>query len=255
MSFNTVSEKPGLFKDLNKRLNDLLTKEFPLENKVEWKGETADGVIVETNLVQKNNAVVGTFTPKYKYKEYGAEFLVELNTKKEAKAEVSVVDQITKGLKLILTGNSKGEELWATFGEEYKGEFGTLTASIDYGKESGSTIKASATIGKLKSGSEEKNEIGITYFHVVNKDLLIGTQVAFDSIVADAKPKLVFGTQYKLENDTVLKGKFDTNGELGLSFSQKFNKNAKLVLAGSVDTNNLHSKSSSKLGFTLSLNN
>jgi len=291
-----MSQKPVLFKDLNKRLSDLLTKEFPLENKVEWKGETANGVIVETNLVQRNGSVVGTFTPKYKYKDYGADFLFELNTKKEFKAEISLTDQIIKGLKLIVTGNSKGEELWVTTGTEYKNDFGTFTAAVDYGKDAGSTVKGSGTFGtngwalgasteyffgsdsselkefntvlsyetpefavtgfgRMKNGPEEKNEVGVTYFHVVNNDLRIGSEVSFDHANAEAKPKLVFGTQYKLNKDTLLKGKFDTNGQLGLSWGQIINDNARVVVSGSVDTNNLNGKNSSKLGFTLSLAN
>jgi len=289
-------DKPAYFKDLNKRLCDLLNKEFPLENKVEWKGETENGVIVESNLVQKNGVVVGTFTPKYKYKEYGTDFSLELNTKKEIKAEISVADQITKGLKLILTGNSKGGEFWASLGTEFKSDVATFTGSVDYGKEAGSTLKSSFTLGKkgfavvasgeyflgsdsnelkevnslitygsdefsvagfakMKTGADEKNEIGVTYHHFVNKDLAVGTEVSFDNASADAKPKLTFGTEYKLENDTILKGKFDTNGQLGLSFSQKFNKYAKFVLSTSVDTNNAFGKGgASKLGFTLALN-
>jgi len=289
-------DKPAYFKDLNKRLCDLLNKEFPLENKVEWKGETENGVIVESNLVQKNGVVVGTFTPKYKYKEYGTDFSLELNTKKEIKAEISVADQITKGLKLILTGNSKGGEFWASLGTEFKSDVATFTGSVDYGKEAGSTLKSSFTLGKkgfavgasgeyflgsdsnelkevnslitygsdefsvagfakMKTGADEKNEIGVTYHHFVNKDLAVGTEVSFDNASADAKPKLTFGTEYKLENDTILKGKFDTNGQLGLSFSHKFNKYAKFVLSTSVDTNNAFGKGgASKLGFTLALN-
>jgi len=291
-----VSDKPTFFKDSNKRLNDLLNKEFPLENKVEWKGETENGVIVESNLVQKNGVVVGTFTPKYKYKEYGADFSLELNTKKELKAELSFADQLTKGLKLILTGNSKGGEFWGSLGHEFKSDNATFTGSVDYGKEAGSTIKSSFTLGKngfavgasgeyflgsdsnelkevnsiatygcdefsvaafarMKNGTDEKNEIGVTYHHMVNRDLAVGTEVAFDNASADAKPKLTFAAEYKLQDDTILKGKFDTNGQLGLSFSQKFNRYSKFVLSTSVDTNNAFGKGgASKLGFTLALN-
>jgi len=296
MSFSHESDKPTFFKDLNKRLCDLLGKEFPVENKVEWKGETENGVIVESNLVQKNGVVVGTFTPKYKYKEYGADIQLELNTKKEFKGEISVADQLAKGLKLILAGNSKGGEFWATVGTDFKSDMGTFTGAVDYGKEAGSTLKSSITVGskgfvvggnaeyfvgsdsnelkelntiasygcdefsvsgfgRMKNGVEEKNEIGVSYFHVVSKDLTVGTEVSFDHATVDAKPKLTFGTQYKLEADTTLKGKFDTNGQLSLSFAQKFNKNAKLVIASSFDTTNAFGKGNgTKFGFSLSLN-
>jgi hypothetical protein len=56
-----------------------------------------------------------------------------------------------------------------------------------------------------------------------------------------------------LEADTVLKGKFDTTGKLGLSYQQKFSKNSKLTISSTIDTNNIGAKNSSTLGFTLSL--
>jgi len=290
-----MPNKPVLFKDLNKRLSDLLNKEFPLENKVEWKGETANGMIVETNLVQRNGAVIGTFMPKYKYKEYGAEFLAEINTKKEFKTEVSIADNFLKGLKMIVTGNSKGDEMWVTGATEYRGsDKFTATGSVDYGKESGSTAKGSFTFGsngwvlgasadyffgsessslkefnsqisyendeyqatgfgRMKAGQEEKNEVGFSYYHAVNKDLTVGTEVSLDHANTEAKPRIVFGTQYKPLDGVVFKSKYDSQGQLGLSYGQELNRNTRFVLSGTFDTLNLNAKNSAKLGFTLNL--
>lgn len=288
-----MSNQP-LFKDLGKRANDLLTKEFPSEEKkVEWKGTSAGNVTVETNFVQKGDgAVVGTLTPSYKYKEYGLNFLAEINTKKDIKLETSVEDQFADGLKVILTGEAKGPQTYATLAAEFKNPKATINGSIDYGKPNGSTVKASSVFGSsgfalglsaeyflgdqselklfnttLSYGTKDfdasvfgrlipdkdKNEIGGTYFHNVNSDLAVGTEVVFDTANADNKPKLVFGSQYKLNADTILKGKFDTNGVLGVSYSQKFNKNSKLIIGANVDTNKLSGKDSSTFGFTLSL--
>jgi len=52
--------RPSLFKDLNKRNSDLLTKDFPSEkkeNKVDWKGETSSNISFETSLTQKKMMV------------------------------------------------------------------------------------------------------------------------------------------------------------------------------------------------------
>lgn len=290
------SSNPGFFKDLGKRLSDLLTKEYPSEkqeNKIEWKGTTDNNVAVETNFVQKKDGSwVGTFIPKYKYKEYGATVSAEFNTKKEYKAEVAVEDKFADGLKTIITGNSKGEDLFATVGVEYKHEKATISASADYGKASGSTLKASGVVGhqgfnfgasteyflgnesqlrelhtilgygcpsfdfgvfgKIKSvDDEEKNEVGVNYFQRLYDDLSVGTEIVFDTANADSKPKLTVGTKYAIEKDTVLKTKFDTEGKLGFSYQQKFNKNTKFTVSSTVDTGNFSSKGSSTFGFTL----
>jgi len=293
-------DHPGLFTDLGKRVNDLLTKEFPAEkqeNKLAWRGQATNDVTLETIFIQKKDgSILGSFAPKYKYKDWKTTFSADINTKKEVKAEVTVEDLLNvDGLKTTLTGFSQGNENFGTLGLEYKHEMATVTSSVDYGKANGSTVKASAVIGAqgialgasteyffggeselkelttvLSYGSldfditafgriqsrndEDKNELGATYFHKINSDWQVGAEAIFDTANTDAKPKLTFATQYQLTKDTILKGKFDTAGKLGLSYQQIYNRNAKLTISTAIDTNNMGGKNSSTLGFTLSLN-
>jgi hypothetical protein len=292
-------DHPGLFGDLGKRVSDLLTKEFPSEkqeNKFAWKGQANNEVTLETTFLQrKDGSILGTFAPKYKHKDWNTTFSADINTKREVKAEVAVEDLLNvEGLKTTLTGFSRGNDNFGTVGVEYKHELATVAASVDYGKASGSTVKASAVIGtqgialgasteyffggeselkelttvlsyassefditafgRIQQSEEDKNELGATYFHKINSDWQVGAEATFDTAHTDAKPKLTFATQYFLHNDTILKGKFDTTGKLGLSYQQKYNRNAKLTISSTIDTNNLGGKNSSTFGFTLSLN-
>jgi len=292
-------DHPGLFGDLGKRVSDLLTKEFPSEkqeNKFAWKGQANNEVTLETTFLQrKDGSILGTFAPKYKHKDWNTTFSADINTKREVKAEVAVEDLLNvEGLKTTLTGFSRGNDNFGTIGVEYKHELATVAASADYGKASGSTVKASAVIGtqgialgasaeyffggeselqelttvlsyassefditafgRIQQSEEDKNELGATYFHKINSDWQVGAEATFDTAHTEAKPKLTFATQYFLHNDTILKGKFDTTGKLGLSYQQKYNRNAKLTISSTIDTNNLGGKNSSTFGFTLSLN-
>jgi len=295
-----VKGNPGAFSDLGKRVNDLVTKEFPSEkqeNKFAWKGQATNDVTLETSFLRRQDgSILGTFAPKYKHKEWNTTFSGDINTRKEVKAEVAVEDLLrVDGLKTTLTGLSKGNENFGTLAVEYKHELATVTASADFGKAAGSTVKASAVIGSqgvalgasteyflggeselkelntvLSYGSgdfditafgriqslndEDKNELGVTYFHKINPDWQVGAEAVFETANTDAKPKLTFASQYQLQNDTVLKGKFDTSGKLGLSYQQKYNRNAKITVSSTIDTNNLSGKNSSNFGFTLSLN-
>jgi len=288
-------------KDIGKRVSDLLTKEFPSEkqeNKVEWKGKADNNVTFETSfLTKKDGSIVGTFVPKYEFKEYGTTVSAELTTAREYKAEVAVKDQLTKGLKTTFTGQAKGDDQWSTIAFEYKQDYVALTGSVEYGKAAGSTVKGSAALGangwaagvsaeyfvgftqdsdlkelnsvlsyagpawdaaafgRMKSLKDDSvNELGLNYFHKVNRDLTVGAEVVFDTANAEAKPKLAFGGQYAFSDDTAVKAKLDTAGRLGLSWAQRYNKNAKIVLATTLDTNALGAKAASTLGFTLSLN-
>jgi voltage-dependent anion channel protein 2 len=293
-------ENPGLFADLGKRVSDLLTKEFPSErqeSKLAWKGQARNDVTLETTVLQrKDGSIVGTFAPKYKHKDWNTTFSAEINTRKEVKVEVSAEDLLSvDGLKTTLTGWSRGNENFGVVGAEYKHELATVTASVDYGKATGSTVKASAVIGaqgvalgasteyffggesELKDlttilsyaspefditafgkiqnqNDEDRNELGASYFHRITSDWHVGSEVVFETANADAKPKLTFATQYQLQSDTTLKAKFDTAGKLGLSYQQKYNRNAKLTISSTIDTNSLGGKNGSTFGFTLSLN-
>jgi len=297
-----MTTRPVLFKDIGKRLKDLLTKDFPSEkqeNKAEWKGKTSNGVTVESNLTcNSDGSVVGKMIPSYKLKDYGTTLTLDLSTKKEFKMEVAVEDKPVEGLKTTVAANAKGEEYWGTLGVEFRHDVGNFTASVDYGEQKGHTLKGSLVFGnktadqlavggdieylvghegnqvktintKLAYASNEfdigafcrinnekdMNEVGVSYFHKVNNDFSVGSEVAIDpSKALESKPKLVLSSQFNLERDTALKAKFDTSGQLGLSFNQKLNNNAKVTLGTTIDTNNLSSKTSSKFGFTLALN-
>jgi len=261
------------------------------EVRTEWKGQTLTGVTFETTLVKdKSGAIVGTLIPKYMFKEYGTEISGEFNTRRDVKGEINVSNQLADGLKTIFTFN-KGNELWTTLGYEYKNKLATSTASIDYGKSKGSTLAASAVVGsqgfsfgvsgeyflggnalqtlngtlaygntefdatvfgRIKNQDEEKNEVGGSYFHKVSSDLSVGSEILYDLSNPDNK-KLTFGGQYALNFDTTLKGKFDTNGRLSLSYQQKFNKNAKLTLSSTIDSTQLGGKNSSNFGVSINL--
>jgi len=291
---------PGLFADIGKRVNDLITKEFPSEkqeNKISWKGSPNAETTIESSLVQrKDGSILGTFAPKYNHREWGTTFSAEINTRKEVKVEAAADNFFNfDGLKTTLSGFYRGTENYGLFSVEYKHELATVTAAVDYGKPDGSTVKASAVLGhqgwalgasteyffggeselkdlttalsyasadfdftgfgRLQSQADnDKNELGATYFHKINKDWHVGAEAVFEMASTDTKPKLTFATQYQLHPDTILKGKFDTAGRLGISYQQKYNRNVKFTLATTLDTNNLGGKNSSTFGFTLALN-
>jgi len=292
----------AFFKDLSKRVSDLLTKDFPSdkgENKIEWKGQTKDNVTIETTLTTKpDGSSVGSLNPKFKAKEYGTTLALELNTKKEAKMEVAMEDYHVPGLKTTISGNYKPEDKFVTLGAEYKHENGSVTGQVDYGKSAGINLEGSAVVGaqgfalggsasyligandnelkKLHSilsyttaefdisafakhtapegKVDEKNIMGVNFFHKFTPEWVVGAEATFETIPPEATPTLSFGTQYKLAEDTLLKARFDTDAKLGLSYQQKYNKNAKFTISGTFDTKNLGAKNSGQFGFTVSLN-
>jgi len=151
--FVTMSGKPTvLFKDINKRSNDLLTRDFPSEkqeSKVEWKTTAPNNTSFTTTFVKKKDgSVVGTAAPKYIFRDWNTTFTGEVNTKRELKAEVEVNQPAeVSGLKVTGTAQSIGDDHFGTLALQYQHELASLTASADYGKSKGSTLKGSVVTG------------------------------------------------------------------------------------------------------------
>jgi len=138
---------PPLFKDFGKRFNDLLTKEFPTQDqKVEWKGTTSGGVSLETNLTKSGEAITGTFTPKYKFKDWKTTVTVEANTKRDGKIQAEIED-LTPNLKTTVSVQRKGTENFLGLNTEYRHPSFALTGAADYGKAKGSLFEGSFVFG------------------------------------------------------------------------------------------------------------
>jgi len=291
------------FKDVTKRSSDLLTKDFPAdkqEYKVEFKGVADNDVKIESNVTTKipDGSSVGTVNTKYTNKPYGTTTSLEINTKKEAKLEISMEDYHAPGLKTGIALNYKPEDKWVTVTSEYKHENGNVSAQVDYGKSAGIMLEGSASVGgqgftlagnaqyqigsndnelkKLHSilgystsdfdvalfakhtaaegKTEEKNIMGLSYFHKFAPNWIVGGEATFDTIPPEASPKLVFGSQYKMAEDTIIKAKFDTDAKLGLSYIQQYNKYTRFNLGGTIDTKNL-AKTPAQFGFTVTFSN
>jgi len=112
-------------------------------------------------------------------------------------------------------------------------------------------ISGYGKIGQTPKG--RTNELGATYYHKLNSDLAVGTEVKFDVTNPDKKPSLTFGTSYRLQADSTVKARYDTEGKLSLSLAQQVNKSVKLLVSSTIDTNSPSSKNGTSVGFTLSL--
>lgn len=284
---------------MGKRLNDLLTKEFPSEkqeNKVAWKGTTANNLTVESNLVQKKDgSLTGNLLQKYKHKDWNTTFSLDVNTRKELVAEVVAEDVVkVDGLKGTVTVNHKPTETSATAKLQYQTNNATAAASVVLGQAHGTTVKGELVFGsqgfaiggyseylfggeselkELKTTAsyansevevtgfgrivnhtdEDKSEVGATYHHKITGDTKVGAEVTYDTANADAKPKLTFGVEHNLHQETTLKAKLDTAGKVGLSIQQRHNKNVKTTVGLSTDLNNYGSKNGSVFGLTVNL--
>lgn len=99
------------------------------------------------------------------------------------------------------------------------------------------------------SGQFKDHKVGLSYFHKINSAATAGFDATFDIDKPQASPsKLTVGGSYQLDADTTVKGKVDTDGKISLSYAQKLNKYARLVLGSSFNVNNTNKGNT--IGFT-----
>jgi len=283
-----TTKHPGLYADLGKKSSDLLSKEFPDRNKVEVKTKTISGVSFEGNVTKNNDgSIYGSLYPKYKFGSHGITVGAQVDTKRAVKVEATVED-LLPGLKSTLTGHGDSESI--TFDSEYKHEYLTLAGSVNVLGAQGNRFTASsvfgfdgfavglqaeyvydkwrtvngiasytnpdfvATLFARANNQASTNIIGLTYHQRLNSRSAVAAEASFDVNKTTESPKITVGGSYDLDPSTTTKARVDTEGRISLSYAQRLNKYARLILGTSINSNNLSSSGNHTFGLTLSLN-
>lgn len=99
---------PPAYSDLGKQARDVFNKGYHFGLwKLDVKTKTSSGVEFNTagHSNQDNGKVFGSLETKYKVKEYGLNFSEKWNTDNTLTSEVSIENQLVKGLKLSFDGS------------------------------------------------------------------------------------------------------------------------------------------------------
>ncbi|KAJ3196181.1 Eukaryotic translation initiation factor 3 subunit E [Irineochytrium annulatum] len=267
---------PPSFADIGKPVHDLLGKDFPVGSaKLEVNTTTANGIkfTVAGNKDNKSGHINSELKTKYTDKARGLTVTEHWNTSNVLGAQVEIVDQIAKGLKLDLTASllpASGQKN-AKAGFEFKQANIFTRSSLDLFK--GPTLHGDAVIGSdgfLVGGDvaydvsdaritrynaavgyiapeysvsiHALNKFGTfsaSYFHKINKEVEAGAKATWNR-ASDAPVTIEVGTKYVLDSDAFLKAKMNNIGQLGLGYTQVLRKGIKLSLGGSFDTNRLN---------------
>jgi voltage-dependent anion channel protein 2 len=259
------------FKDLGKACSDLLSKEFDVgKTTVEVKSPTASGVTFTPKAEKKDDSSIsGKLTAKYSFFPWMTGEGV-FNTSGAIESTFEAKD-LYKGLvcsaKCERGKGAKGMLTKADMIAEYKSDMLSCKASYDLYKTdllaSASTAYGALTCGVDTAFSTSKmalskyaascefvqpdfivmskweskdKKLSCSYFHKVSPDMQLGIAVAKPLPKPDVTVEL--GTAYKLDKDTTVKVKVNSDGNLFASFQQKLNAITKMTLAAQVDCNN-----------------
>jgi len=227
-----------LYKDITKKSNDLLNKEYPTETKIDFNRKTQQNGSVEGNVVFKGDGPQFTILPKYNFSINNSPAAVnlEVSTRKDAKVEFTLEPKHAPGLKTITSfGFKEGEEIVPTISAEYRTSHATINSSFEY-RSKGSTSKSSSVFGIYPGfnlglfaeyflGKTEQTfrELAVTGTYTTPQ-FEIG---AFSRLNNRKDPKKAANKDYKIPKT-----------EIGLNYFHNFNKNYALAAEAVFDATN-----------------
>jgi len=278
------------FKDIGKSASDLLTKDFKVgKNTVELKTKVPQGITLTPSATKGGDKLDGSVKAEYGIAK-GMKTEMELATSGVMKCMFEAADVIAKGMvcKVDAATPAPGKAGFlssAAFEAVYKTGPARCQASYDLYKgdltanasatKSGVSVGAECTYSTSKSAlakyaaacqyvqpdftvamklSEALAKPGKTfagtYYHKVSGDMQVGAELSKAASKTDVD--LAFGCMYKLDKDTTVKSKVDSDGKLLASFKQKLSPLTLITLAAEIDTVNLN-EGKHKFGMVMNL--
>lgn len=262
---------PPAYADLGKSARDLFSKGFNYGfYKLEAKTKSSSDIEFTTNCNSNHDTgkFVGGIETKYKWKDYGLTLSEKWNTDNTLGTEVSLEDQLVKGLKLSFetvfapqSGKKNGK-----IKSEYKREYVHENIDLDF-DFAGPTIHGAVVFGysgwlagyqmtfdTAKSKLTQNNfavgftkddfvihaavndghELNGSIFQKVSDKLEAGAQLSWSG-PSNNNTRFGIGAKFLADKDTTLRAKLHNNGQLGLSFQQKLRSGITLTLTSLVE--------------------
>jgi len=278
---------PPQYADLGKTAKDLFNKGYnygtvKLDVKTKTKNDIDFNLTGEHNIdVQKS---LGTLEAKYKSGAHGLTFVEKWNTDNILKSELTLEDNLVKGLKLVLdtsfspaSGKKSGVLKTA-----YKHDKFLLNTDVDLDL-AGPVVHNSLVVGHLgwlfglqtsfdtaKSQLTRNNfavgyqacdftlhtnvndgtEVGGSIYQRVNSDLDLGVSLSWSSV--NNQTRFALASKYQLDKTASVQAKVNNLSQIGLSYSQQLRDGVKLIMSALVDGKNING-GGHKLGLGLEL--
>jgi len=282
-----MSVPPG-YGDLGKAARDLFSKGFNYGfYKLECKTKTSSGVEFTTsgNSSHDSGKVNGNLETKYKWSEYGLTFNEKWSTDNTLGTEVTIEDQVAKGLKLSFdtkfspqSGKKSGKIKTA-----YKQDYVNVNCDVDF-DFAGPTIHGAAVLGyngwlagyqmsfdtsksklaksnfavgfkgsdfTLHTNVNDGSEFGGSYHQKVSDDLETAVQLSWTA--GSNATRFGLAAKYTPERDTTFRAKINNSSQIGLSYQQKIRDGVTLTLSTMIEGKNFNTGGGHRIGLGLDL--
>jgi voltage-dependent anion channel protein 2 len=279
---------PPPYADLGKAARDLFGKGFNYGfYKLEAKTKTNSDIEFTTNCNSNHDSgkFVGSIETKYKWKKYGLTLSEKWTTENTLGTEVSVDDQLAKGLKLAFetqfvpqTGKKNGKVK-----TEYKRDYvhGNVDVDFDF---AGPVINGSWVLGyngwlggyqmsfdtaksklvqnnfavgyskddiTIHAAVNDGQEFSGSIYQKVTDKLEAGAALSWSGPgSANGNTRFGIATKYLADDDSTFRMKLHNNGQLGLAYQQKLRDGISLTLSSLIECKTFN-QGGHKIGFGL----
>lgn len=272
-----MSKSPPSFVDLGKAARDLFSKGFNYGLcKLEARTKASNGLEFTATGGTNNESkkFTGTLETKHKWSEYGLTFCQKWNTDNLLSTDITVEDQLIKGLTLTFdtqfvpqTGKKSGQ---------IKTEFEHRLIHADFDVDfdfAGPTIVGSAVVGfygwlagyqvaidtsKTAKSLLSESNFALSYamdnltlytavndgteyhgsiFQKVNRNLDTGVLISWTTGTQDTR--YAIAAKYRVDKDTTLRGKLNNASQIALSYQQKIRNGVTLTLSTQIEGKSL----------------
>lgn len=282
-----MSKIPVKYEDLGKEARDVFGRGYGYGSvKLDLKTTTKKGVEFKTTGTSMNDTgkVFGSLDTKYKYSDYGISFSEKWTTDNVLSSEITVEDQVAKGLKLQFdtTFAPNTGKKSAKIKTAYKQDYLHGTADVDF-DFAGPTVQASGVVGyegwhagyqaaydtakskliannfslgyrsddfQIHSSVNDASRFSGSIYHKVSKNLDVAAQLNWAT--GSSNTSFQGGCKYDVDSDTSVRGKVNNSGHLGLAYTQRLRDGIKATLSSHIDTKNLN-QGGHKLGLLLEM--
>jgi hypothetical protein len=278
---------PPSYGDLGKSARDVFNKGYNYGVwKLECKTKTASGVEFKTEGTSNTDSgkVFGNLETKYKWSDYGLAFTEKWSTDNVLGTEITIEDQLAKGLKLAFdttfqpaTGKKSGK-----IKTSYKREYVNTSCDVDF-DFAGPTIHGALTLGyngwlagyqmsfdtsksklaknnfavgydggefTLHTSVNDAQEFGGSIYHKVNNDLETGVMLSWTA--GNNATRFGLGAKYVVNEDATVRAKVNNSSQVGLGYTQNLRNGVSLTLSALVDAKNFNA-GGHKLGLGLDI--
>lgn len=278
---------PPAYGDLGKASKDLFTKHYHFGIvKLDLKSRTPTGVEFTVNGTSNNETgrVASALETKYEIKTHGVTLKQKWNTDNILTGEATAEDYLVRGLKtgVLATFAPQSGKRTGKLTCAYKSLFLNLNSGIDYdytgpsfngagvfgylGWVAGMKVSFDPAKSKLSKTNfalgyqardftvtghlEEGQDFNCSIYQKLNDDLEGALNVAWSSNANDTKFGL--GCHYRLDKASAIRGKINSNSQIGVGFVHTLRPGIKLTLSTLIDAKNF-SQGGHKLGLGLDL--